>query len=376
MSNINEKRQKELDIKSFWEALAATRKLKKKATSSFSNLFHNFTKKIYSIYQIVFSLNIYARISEFLYSLIPDFTIDSSVIDNSSDIGDMFGTKRGGDKFLDSYTVDDITSIIRKSRINDRLVKLGFSDWYVSFDLRDCYSHYGYIRTPRLQDPNQYIGFLIVQNGQYLPTFGNDPPWTDFINRNFPKNSNILNIRWFSLQNPLGSFTPNRPKLPGQIYPGSGLAHDCLNIFCKLGLKHRRDGISNVPEHFHNAYLYTGFIFLNPLDQGRFEKMKEDLDEDIKTRSIGAVSWAIYLGFLREDGKKLPWTPHEQLLPLSIRMNLYFHSAEYKMFVELAKSRTGHFSIEWDEAEKYCMSSILNSTQFTGRKSDEYISNQ
>ena len=371
MPTAKDNLQKEQDAKYFWEAIESTRKFQRKATSSFKYLFQNCTSKIYYLYQILFSINLYSRILEFFNFFIPDFTPDKSVIDSDSDFDEIFGTQRGGDKFLDAYTVEDITNLIKKSKMNDRLIKLGFGDWYVSFDLSDSYSHYGYIRTPQLQDPNQYIGFLIVQNGAYRLSFRNDNPWSDFVLHTFPKNANILNIRWFSLQNPLGSFSPTRPKLPGQIYPGSGLARDALALFCQLGLKHRRDGISNVPEHFHNAYHYTGFIFLNPLDEGRFEKMKEDLDEDIKFRGIAAVSWAIYLGFLRENEKHIKWVPHEQVLPLSVRMAFYFHSAEYQMMVELAKSGTGHFYIEWEEAEKYCMSSILNSSQFVGKKDDK-----
>lgn len=360
--------QKIRDAKSFHDILKVYRIPKIHQHDRIVYYCHEMWNKFSNLLQLIFSFNLITHIAGFLSTLIPDFTPKSFETDNFDDLSDLLGEKRGDDKFLNAYTVEDISKIIRKSSINTKLQKLGFSDWYIKFDLSDTYSHYGYIRSPRFPDRNQYIGFIIVHNGPFHLSISQKQPWSDFIKTRFPQNANMLAIRWFSLQNPLGSFTPQKPKLPGQLFPGSGFARDALSIFCKLAIAHHRDGISNVPEHFHNAYLYKGFLFLHPLEQGRFEKMKEDLETDIRTKSIGAVSWAVYLGFLYEDEKQIRWTPTEQVYPLSPRMLFYFNSSDFKMMVELGKSTAGHFSIRWDEAEKYCMSSILSSSQFTGEK--------
>lgn len=293
------------------------------------------------------TFNLRERISQLLESVTPDFSPDTNLFGNndSENFSDFFGQHRGGDKFLMRYTIQDLTNFISNSPIARKLEELGYNDWYIEMDLSDCFSHYGYLRSKSLQDQDKYIGFLIVQTGEYK-------------RNEEPTNLNMLNIRWFSLQDPKAVFSDSRPRLPGQRYPGTGMAKDALKIFIEAAMIAGRDGIVNSPEHFHNAFLYENFLFLNPKDQGWFLKVCDDLKEDIQARGLAAVSWAIYLGFLRCDDQEIHWKAPDQVLPISEKLRNYFQSIKYKHEVKQAYPTFGHFHIVWEQAESYICTTL------------------
>jgi hypothetical protein len=127
-------------------------------------------------------------------------------------------------------------------------------------------------------------------------------------------------------------------------------------LLIETAKRNGRYGIVNVPEHFHNSLLYDGrlgFKFLNPEDQGVFERMVEDLGRDIREKGMAAVSWAISLRFVSCDGDEFVWEGHEQVLPFSEAMASYFARREYRAICQAAKGQAGHFAIKWDDAERY-----------------------
>ena len=294
----------------------------------------------------------------FCAKMTPDFAPDTNLFqDENSD--DFFGEQRGGQKFIGKYTKQEMTDAIAHSKLGSKL-KAFLPDWYVEFDLSDSFSHYGYIRSKSLQDKDKYYGFIIVQVGPFqLENPNAKGTGSEYIKKKLPKNPELLNIRWFSLQNPLKSFDNKRPRLPGQRFPGTGLGRDALEVLVKLCRNSKRDGIVNNPEHFHNAFMYENFMFLNPSDQGTFEKMKHDLSNDLKEMGLSAVSWAIYLGFLQDKGKVVHWDLKEQVLPLSFRMAIYFHKFGYRKEVKKAYNEAGPYTIDWERARQSAMSAIL-----------------
>jgi hypothetical protein len=183
-----------------------------------------------------------------------------------------------------------------------------------------------------------------------------DGPGLRAIRARLPPAPNLLNIRWLSLQNPLARFSADRPRLPGQRFPGTGFGRVCAHLLADLARANGRDGIVNVPEHFHNAVLYASenFHFLNPEDQGRFEKIADDLRHDFDRRGMAAVSWAVSLGFLLCNGEQFVWEAHEQVLPFTRMMAAYFESPEYCQIVRDTKESCGEFAIRWEEAEECC----------------------
>lgn len=300
---------------------------------------------------------------------------ETNLFENSDVLDDIFGSCRGGNKFLGIYTKEDITEMIKNSPIDQKICDLGYKNWYVDFDLSDCFVHYGYIKDPSLSSDNMFLGFIICQLGEYQ--FPPDIPEIATKLLTFRSELNMLNIRWLSLQNPKASFTESRPRLPGQQFPGTGLARDAFILFKEAAENQNRDGIVNVPEHFHNAYGYKHFIFLNPERQGIFLRLIHDVKQDITEKGLAMVSWAIYLGFcsIVEDSNvkdknsysncwvkngKLIWDPSDQVFPISKRMTRYFSNTLYKTLCKSAYNRSPHFKIDWEKAEKQCLYGILH----------------
>lgn len=93
---------------------------------------------------------------------------DNNNNNNESADYDFLGPQRGGNKFMNKYTVNDIKNIIKCRMIGDGLKKVGFPDWYVEFDLTDSFNHYLYLRSKRYMDKEKYIGFLIVRIDQRI----------------------------------------------------------------------------------------------------------------------------------------------------------------------------------------------------------------
>jgi hypothetical protein len=336
----------------------------KQETNFFENAAKNtFTSATQSLRKAFSNFSISNTISSLFDYITPDFTPDIQMFDSESDFVDCFGAHRGGTKFIDRYSEKDIEDIIRTSDLSEKLAKIGIDDWYVKFDLSDCFSHYGYLRSHSLPEDDQYIGFLIVQIGEFkLKKRDSESKDNGFkvLEKNLPSSLNLLNIRWFSLQNPRSHFAPTRPRLPGQRYPGTGLARSAFNVLVQCAIKSNRDGIVNSPEHFHNAFMYEGFRFLNPAEEGKFCAMKRDLADDIKTRGLAAVSWAVYLGFLRDSSdEKVKWEAKEQAFPLSDKLKNYFQSSEYTSTVNNVMQKSDKYHIIWEEAEAYCLSAIV-----------------
>jgi hypothetical protein len=318
------------------------------------------------VLSIIDSINfLFSRVflKHFLMSLYSYFSpsYDTDEIDFfDEDYSDnFFGEHRGGNKFIGKYSVKDAEAILRMSPVIDRL-NYEIPDWYIEFDLSDCFSHYGYIRSRSIPEKEKYYAFIIVQVGRFEHKKQSvEGCGDDIINRHIPRNLDLLNIRWFSLQNPRESFTKERPRLPGQNYPGTGMGKHALQLVTKLAMKSGRDGIVNNPEHFHNAYMYIGFKFLNPTQQGLFQRMVNDLMSYINEYGLAFVSWSIYLGYARENGKKIKWDLREQVLPLSIRASKYFYNRGYRKEVDRAMHSSGPFTIDLEAARTSTLSKII-----------------
>lgn len=308
---------------------------------------------------IIFVETSFSKPSNFSLDLFEPEVINTkssfSLFDDDCDSADngfleFFGPQRGGNKFMNKYTVSDVQNIIKNSVIGERLEKVGFSDWYIEFDLTDSFNHYLYLRSKKYPDKDQYIGFLIVRIDQRLrlKVSSHSPKSIQFIENNIDISSlDLLNIQWLSLQNPGASFSNKRPRLPGQRFPGSGIGRAVFIVIRRLCIINHHDGIMNIPEHFHNAVFYEGFIFIDPVNQGSFEKMKSDLQEDIEKHGLATVSWAIGIGALKLGGEPYKWNPGEQIFPLSRKTFTYFNSHDFTEIVDDVIRTLPKFEIDW-----------------------------
>jgi hypothetical protein len=146
----------------------------------------------------------------------------------------------------------------------------------------------------------------------------------------------LLMIRWLALQHPKGRFTRDRPRLPGQRFPGLGLSKPVVLRLLHWARAWGKDGLVNVPEYYHNAVFYSAiFRFLSPERQGRFEALRRDLARLSVARASAAVD-AGRVAALSGDGP-FSWRPGEMVTPLTAPLQAYLDSADYSAAVSAAR---------------------------------------
>jgi hypothetical protein len=159
----------------------------------------------------------------------------------------------------------------------------------------------------------------------------------------------LLYLEWLTLQNPLLKFTPKRPPLPGQKYPGLKLGNKVLDMFAYLARLNHDEGIIVYPCYFHNALLFSRFFrFVRPEKEGEIIAIRKSF------RGVPFVrlAWIIHLNCLHTgEGRVYEWKAEEQLYPMDKVLKKYFESKEYTERTRVA-AESRKFSIDWDCYEK------------------------
>ncbi|KAH8549913.1 hypothetical protein BGW37DRAFT_558886 [Umbelopsis sp. PMI_123] len=159
-------------------------------------------------------------------------------------------------------------------------------------------------------------------------------------------------VEWMCMQDPLAMFTYQRPKLPGQHYPGLGMSNDILSLTINMSREQSRDAVCVLPDHFHNALFFQrkGFMFLNPAYQAVFDVLCEHLEDDIRTHGLAYVSWAIKYGYVKDcNGSAFTWQLEEQLFPISDKLSDVFNSVVYLVLYTQYKHQCSAYFINHQE---------------------------
>ena len=148
-----------------------------------------------------------------------------------------------------------------------------------------------------------------------------------------------LVIDWLVFQNPKGTFGPDRPRLPGQKYPGLGIMRLAMHAILDMARQIGKQAVVNIPEYYHNAVLYS------PASNSFRLTWKEDsrrFREFLAKYSLAEASDLVTSSKIINVAKQQPfvWKPHEQILGLSMEVNEYFHSQGYLDMVAKAKSES------------------------------------
>jgi hypothetical protein len=268
---------------------------------------------------------------------------DSSVLLEEEDIFGDLVEKKGTELFLGKYTMGGIQAALeKKSFIKDAKRK---HLWPIVYDLDSS-------EFPPLQR------FQIFFKEKKAENVVVDLKIRETIFR--PKNElaeatshsafKLLFVEWLTLQNPLLVFTPERPALPGQKYPGLKLGKKILDIFAYLAWINNSDGILEFPCYFHNALLFMRtFRFLRPEKRGEVVAIRKAFSRDIPFHKL---AWVVHLNCLRDgEGRVYEWKAEEQIYPLNKSLKHYFYSREYKEKVREVEQRL-EFTVDWELFEK------------------------
>jgi acetoin utilization deacetylase AcuC-like enzyme len=128
----------------------------------------------------------------------------------------------------------------------------------------------------------------------------------------------FLRIEWLLLQNPRAHFTRERPRLPGQRFPGLGILPDVMALNVLACERLRLDGILFVPSHFHTACQGRRLLrFVDPADEGRFRAVESALC----SLPLAAATHAIdQERVVDAAGEPFRWRPMPMVLPVSERL--------------------------------------------------------
>lgn len=227
--------------------------------------------------------------------------------------------------FLNFYSELGVRTALEEYGIFNDLKKRGFRDFIIKINARDPYRHTlkAYFEQ---EDPAHLLGELYVRKKAFIarPVFESSISGQKFT---------MIVIEWLTLQDPTATFTPHRPPLPGQIYPGLKIGRQIVGIFVNMALRLKTDGLLNIPEHYHNAVFYSRhFKYFNPYTEGEFLAMQRDLRMD----GLFKAAWAAELECIREKKSNhlWKWFSDEQVLFVSEKLEKYFESREYRERVE------------------------------------------
>jgi hypothetical protein len=156
----------------------------------------------------------------------------------------------------------------------------------------------------------------------------------------------MLVIHWLVLSSPDGTFTVDRPRLPGQEKPGLGLLNPTIALLKSLARKLSVDGVLDVPDHFHTALFYSrAFRYLDPEAEGRFLAIVRDLSGV----PLALASDAIREGCLvdRKTGAAVSWPAAEQVMAMRGPLSRFLRSPFYREARNRA-SADHRFLVNWD----------------------------
>ncbi|HLO10342.1 MAG TPA: hypothetical protein VK303_06660, partial [Desulfobacteria bacterium] len=156
----------------------------------------------------------------------------------------------------------------------------------------------------------------------------------------------MLVIHWLVLSSPDGTFTVDRPRLPGQEKPGLGLLNPTIALLKALSRELSVDGVLDVPDHFHTALFYSrAFRYLDPEAEGRFLAIARDLSGIPLTLASDAIREGCLVD--RTTGASISWPTAEQVLALRGPLRRFLRSPSYREARNRA-SADHRFIVNWD----------------------------
>ncbi len=252
---------------------------------------------------------------------------------------DLFNAESGGmghNFFLGFYSHKGFELIVKKYGILETLREIGFKNIEYKIDTSDPYIHkITFYDNKRMLIEAVLKREIITLNLPFYPKANG-------------KRITILSIEWLSMQNPDADFTADRPRLPGQQYPGLGLASRAVELMMIAAWRLKLAVLVNKPQQYHNAYLYSKiFFYLNPEHQA----VLMAISRDTKKHPLHKTAWAIEWGALIDEVENKPftWTASQQIVPLDVELKKAFNSWEYR---RLVKKLSGKYKFRINE-DKY-----------------------
>jgi hypothetical protein len=252
--------------------------------------------------------------------------------------GDLFSkddSSRGSPYFLGYYSPSGIKYALEQFGFFEELKKKGYENLELTFNTKDPYKQRiaAYLDE---KNPNNLIGELVVKP-RHITIY---PPYPSLI---YGRTFDFISIEWLCLQNIKSDFHPNKPRLPGQKYPGLGMGEMVMEILTLMCGRMRTAGLVNIPERFHNAQMYSSHLrYINPLIEAKRCAIARDL---MKNYSLSESSWAVELNCVLENEQPFEWPTDDQIIPLDRDLKDFFDNKDYIQYVN-QKMEEFHYRVD------------------------------
>ncbi|OGQ18739.1 MAG: hypothetical protein A2138_04005 [Deltaproteobacteria bacterium RBG_16_71_12] len=210
------------------------------------------------------------------------------------------------ERFVATYSEAGLRTAIREFGLDDKLRALGIADFELRITEEDPFRH----RLEVLLADDALRDRHVMDLRLHLSRVG--LPGVE-------EHADVVIVEWLLMQNPRGAFSKERPRLPGQRAPGTGLGREVAQLLMLLCRRVQREALITVPERFHLAELYrrSGWLPIN-LEE---EHALTDVLAATRALSLAARAWAVERGFVRDaDGAPFTYHPHERVMPVSERL--------------------------------------------------------
>jgi len=271
-------------------------------------------------------------------------TLDAGRLVGDSDGIPHFGIRdlsieNAPSKLFGYYSASGVRYALETLGVFKLLEAQGFSDFKVEITGGDAWS-----QLLRVWGQNGGRSFLLTE-GRFRNSNWIVPAEAPLLKSECGNHAfDVAFIDWMTLQNPLADFTPERPRLPGQEYPGLGIAHEVLEVFYAVARRLRLGALLAVSDRFHNAVIYSpSFFFVDPRRQAELVAIKQAGTG----HSLQDMTLALEAGLLYRDRSE-PYAWHGDLMinPLSVEIQGAHRRCGYAEKVDQI-SRGLDFEFDW-----------------------------
>jgi hypothetical protein len=262
-----------------------------------------------------------------------ELTAHRQQADRTTDAYDLLYERDADRRFLDFYGIDGLHLAFEAYGIYDSLERRGYTSPSIHVHVQDD-RHVLHIDAthPTLTSPARIVEIALRLDRLRASPAPELPPLGAYYD--------VLTVDWLQLCDPTRSFTRDRPRLPGQEYPGLGIGERVLEMLYRVASRLDLAAVCTVGEYFHNAWLYAREMpFFDPRYTGQLEALGDRLLR-AEALSLAEASWAIDKECVFLDRSPFRWKGELQVRAREPALRAYLTSPAWRRLADQSSAAT------------------------------------